>query len=158
MSKIFDQLYLGSKFEASNLEWLQKNYVTHIVNCAIELPAYFVNSFSYLNLKLDDVPSQTIYHVLEKSFNFIIDAISKGGTVFVHCAAGISRSVSIIIYFIMKSKEITFHKAFEFVKSKRPIANPNQGFVMQLISVSPEIKTYRHEVIAERSQEERLYY
>lgn len=157
MSKIFDNLYLGSKNEASDVGWLKKNYVTHIVNCAFEIQSYFPNYFSYLNLKLDDVPSQTLYHVLEKSFNFILEAIGKGGTVFVHCAAGISRSVSIVIYFIMKSKEVPFEKALEYVKNKRPIANPNQGFTLQLISVSPEVKYMKIADVAETSYERKYY-
>lgn len=143
MSKIFDQLYLGSKFEASDEDWLSSHHITHIVNCAIELPSYFPGKYSYLNLKLDDIPTQSLYHVLEKSFNFILEAIGRGGVVFVHCAAGVSRSASIVIYFIMKTKDLSFGEALKYVRSKRSIVNPNQGFVLQLISVSPEIMTYR---------------
>lgn len=143
MSKIFDQLYLGSRREASNDEWLTSHHITHIVNCAFELPEYFPGKYVYLNLKLDDVPSQSIYHVLEKSFNFILDAISRGGNVLVHCAAGVSRSVSVVVYFIMKVKDVTFDEALKYVKSKREIANPNQGFVYQLISVSPQVISFQ---------------
>lgn len=139
MSRIFEQLYLGSRHEASNEGWLTSHHITHVVNCAIELPSYFPGRCVYLNLKLDDVPSQSIYHVLEKSFNFILDAIGKGGNVLVHCAAGISRSVSVVVYFIMKIKDVSFDEALKYVKSKREIANPNQGFAYQLISVSPQV-------------------
>ena len=34
---------------------------------------------------------------------------------------------------------IMFDDAYIFVKSKRPIINPNEGFIKQLISVTPEV-------------------
>lgn len=148
MSKIFEQLYLGSRIEASDREWLDNHHITHIVNCAIEIPSYFPDHYSYLNLRLDDTPSQSIYHVLERSFHFILGAIGRGGNVLVHCAAGISRSASMVIYFIMKTKEMSFQKALAYVTSKRDIVNPNQGFVYQLISTSPEV----YSLLAERQK------
>lgn len=150
MSKIFEQLYLGSRIEASDQGWLDNNHITHIVNCAVEIPSYFPDHFSYLNLRLDDTPSQSIYHVLERSFNFILSAIGRGGNVLVHCAAGISRSASMVIYFIMKTKEMAFQKALDYVRSKRSIVNPNQGFVYQLISTSPEVYSLLNRVQGEQ--------
>jgi protein-tyrosine phosphatase len=52
--------------------------------------------------------------------------------VLVHCAAGVSRSASFVIAYIMKSRKIGFDEAYTFVKSKRPIITPNSGFVKQL--------------------------
>ena len=48
-----------------------------------------------------------------------------------HCAAGVSRSASIVIAYIMWDKKMSFEEAFEFVESKRNIG-PNNGFIEQL--------------------------
>ena len=48
-----------------------------------------------------------------------------------HCAAGVSRSASIVIAYIMWDKKMSFEEAFEFVESKRKIG-PNNGFIEQL--------------------------
>lgn len=142
MSKIFEQIYLGSAKEASDEEWLNQHHITHIVNCAKEVKVYFPGKYSYMNLLLDDIPQQSLYGVLEKSFDYIRDAISRGGTVFIHCFAGISRSASVLIYFIMKVKKVPYSVAYNYVKDKRSIVQPNQGFEIQLISVSPEVKRF----------------
>ncbi len=123
-----------------NKEWLDANHITHIVNCPYGVLPYFPDHFSYMSLQLDDVPEQSLYGVLEPAFEFIKKAIATGGTVLVACHAGISRSVSVAVYFIMKVKDLTYAEALSVVRSKRSIANPNPGFAKQLVSVSPEVK------------------
>jgi dual specificity phosphatase 12 len=41
---------------------------------------------------------------------------------------GVSRSASCVIMFIMKKFKLGFKDALEFVKAKRPIVDPNDGF------------------------------
>jgi dual specificity phosphatase 12 len=54
--------------------------------------------------------------------------MNKGGKVLVHCFAGVSRSATIIIAYMMQEHGMNYHSAFKFVKSKRPFINPNEGF------------------------------
>ena len=54
------------------------------------------------------------------------------GKVFVHCAAGESRSATIVIAYLMWKKKMTFDKAYNFVKQKRSRIYPNFGFRQQL--------------------------
>ena len=50
----------------------------------------------------------------------------------VHCAAGISRSSSTVIAYLMKKFGWTYVKAYGFVRGKRPVISPNNGFIRQL--------------------------
>lgn len=138
MSKITEQLYIGNAYNASDKKWLEQHHITHILNCTKDLPNFFPNDYKYLRLKLDDVPDQSLYEVLEPSYKFIYSAIGGGGTILIHCHAGISRSVSIVIYFLMKLKKLTYLQALTYIREHRPEVNPNPGFMQQLISVSPE--------------------
>jgi len=47
--------------------------------------------------------------------------------------AGISRSVTTIIAYLISTKGMTFQQSYELVKGKRPAARPNEGFQKQLI-------------------------
>lgn len=51
------------------------------------------------------------------------------GNVLVHCFAGISRSSSGIIAYLMNKYGQTFTEALAYCKAKRPIVDPNPGFV-----------------------------
>ena len=120
------------------MKWLKDHFITHVVNCTIEHPNYFTEEFNYLKLNLLDSPKQSLYHVFERVYNYIRTTIGNGGTVYVHCHAGVSRSSSMVIYFVMKVKGWSFPEAFSYVKSLHPRTDPNEGFVIQLISVTPK--------------------
>ena len=63
---------------------------------------------------------------------FIHEAGKMGGRVLVHCWAGVSRSASLILAFLMNQYELSYRNAFIYVKIKRSIINPNWGFNIQL--------------------------
>jgi len=50
----------------------------------------------------------------------------------VHCLAGVSRSVSLVISYLIKHKGLSFQRAFDTVKSRRRIIHPNDGFIHHL--------------------------
>jgi len=73
-------------------------------------------------------------------FFLSIDSVkAKGGCVFVHCHAGISRSATISISYIMKTMGWDLHKSYEFVKHKRPCISPNLHFMGQLLEFEKKL-------------------
>ena len=53
-SRIQDYLYLGSEWNASNLEELSHNGITHILNVTREIDNFFPGNFRYLNVRVYD--------------------------------------------------------------------------------------------------------
>ena len=137
MSQITPNIYIGGFTEARNRKWLADRGITHIVNAATELPNYFPNHFKYLRLDLNDVPGQYIHSALNRSYNFMKNVINRGGIVFVHCFAGVSRSSSQIINYIMMDKNVSFEKSLNYMRMKHPRTNPNPGFQRQLVERDP---------------------
>lgn len=52
--------------------------------------------------------------------------------VLVHCAMGRSRSATMIIMYLMKKFQIDFELAFDIVKWRREVVDPNDGFIQKL--------------------------
>jgi protein-tyrosine phosphatase len=69
---------------------------------------------------------------LPAAIQFIREGIKSGG-VLVHCFAGVSRSATCVIAFLMQEKKLQFDQAFTFVSKKRPVVFPNMGFQQQLL-------------------------
>lgn len=69
---------------------------------------------------------------IEPAQKFIDQSLEMGDAVLVHCMAGISRSATIVIGYLMISKGISLSAAFAHVKSARPCINPNDGFLRTL--------------------------
>jgi len=65
---------------------------------------------------------------------FIQRTITKGGGCLVHCEGGISRSVTLIIAFLMFSQQLSFQNAYQKIKTIRSEIQPNNGFIQQLQS------------------------
>src|SRR5690242_8972505 len=59
-------------------------------------------------------------------------AENANNRVLVHCAMGISRSSAIVLAWMMQTNGWSFEKSRDFVKAKRPVIKPNEGFLQQL--------------------------
>jgi protein-tyrosine phosphatase len=75
----------------------------------------------------------------EKSYKFIKKAMEANTTnrVLVHCSQGVSRSATIVIYFLMREKRMKMKEARKAVEDCRPWIWPNEGFVRQLGRAEP---------------------
>ncbi len=132
MSQITPNLYIGSYTEASHPQWLAFHGITHIVNMSIEHGNYFPKRFRYFRGDLYDDPRQSLEKTLKAGLKFIRDAISLGGIVFVHCHAGVSRSSSMVLYYLMKTYGWSLDGSIAYMRRVHPRTNPNSGFMMEL--------------------------
>ena len=61
----------------------------------------------------------------------------------VHCYAGVSRSSSTVIYYLMRKHDLSLKDALNYVKACRWFINPNPGFMRQLKVVEKELDKKR---------------
>ncbi|XP_061786303.1 protein phosphatase Slingshot homolog 3 isoform X1 [Nerophis lumbriciformis] len=131
-SKIFDYLYLGSEWNAANFEELQKNNIDYILNVTREIDNFFPESFTYMNIRVYDVETTDLLPHWSDTYNFINTARKSGHSVLVHCKMGVSRSASTVIAYAMKQQRWPLDVASAYVRDRRAIIRPNEGFTKQL--------------------------
>lgn len=127
-----DQIYLGRGDQATNGKIVSDLKLTHVINIGSEHPSPFTDHIQYLNIKLDDSPASDLKLYFLKAFQFIRDALSTGGRILIHCNLGVSRSSTIVIAYLMKSKQWSLKIAYDFVRDRRTCIRPNRGFLHQL--------------------------
>eukprot|EP00484_Ammonia_sp_Unknown_P015245 CAMPEP_0197055188 /NCGR_PEP_ID=MMETSP1384-20130603/59247_1 /TAXON_ID=29189 /ORGANISM="Ammonia sp." /LENGTH=199 /DNA_ID=CAMNT_0042488675 /DNA_START=22 /DNA_END=621 /DNA_ORIENTATION=- len=121
------------------LEAIKSRNVTRIVSmgvdCGVEQPT-LKESVLFVNIEDTVDAMNDLDKNLNKAYDWIHGELSNpnGGSVLVHCRQGISRSVSVVCYYLMRRYQITAIMALARVKKSRQKADPNKGFfkVLQL--------------------------
>lgn len=149
-------VYIGNSQSAQDLNWLMDTGITHIVNTAVEIPNYFDSKigdrsspqpfrFHYFNIPLRDNPTmgdEDLLSVLERTYRYMnaVIKLSPNTKILVHCHMGKSRSASVVIYYLMRSRGWSFVDALKFAQSKRSIVSPNMWYVRQLKDVDAMLR------------------
>ncbi|XP_058082294.1 dual specificity protein phosphatase 1-like isoform X1 [Magnolia sinica] len=125
-------LFLGSVGVAYNKDALKGLNVTHILTVAKSLEPAYPDDFIYKKIEVLDSPDTNLEQHFDECFDFIDEAKRAGGGVLVHCFAGRSRSVTVVVAYLMKKHQMSLSQALDLVRSKRPQIAPNHGFILQL--------------------------
>lgn len=142
MSKILDWLYLGGSKEATDVNWLIDNKISHVLNVATGTQnLQYPGNIDVFRIPIRDNPNEEIRDYLEYGYIYLDVVRLLSGRVLVHCVAGISRSATFVIYYLMKSRSMPLLKAFTIVKKKRDIIHPNPGFLRTLYQKEIDIIT-----------------
>ncbi|CAH1402495.1 unnamed protein product [Nezara viridula] len=115
--------------------------ITCLISACPELPELPLPSSVSQCCRLDirDVPMANIAVHLSPVADLIAKVKEEGGRTLVHCVAGVSRSASLCIGYLMKSKGMSLEEAYNHVLSCRPCIRPNNGFFEQLIQFEKEL-------------------
>ena len=138
IAKITDYLYL-SGCSAVKPDRLRQLGITYVINCTIEVPNLNVPDIEVTKIQVDDMPNSRLSVYFDRCADKIKQVRDRGGRTLVHCVAGVSRSSSICLAFLMKYLKMNLRESYNFVKSKRPIIRPNAGFFRQLIEYEKKL-------------------
>ena len=64
---------------------------------------------------------------------FADEAREQHSGVLVHCHAGVSRSATVTVAYLMRKQGLCLGDAYKFVKELRPVISPNLNFMGQLL-------------------------
>ncbi|XP_029304407.1 uncharacterized protein LOC115019153 [Cottoperca gobio] len=142
ISPILPFLFLGNERDAQDLDLLLRLNIGYVVNVTTHLPLYHVNSgLRYKRLPATDNSKQNLRQYFEEVFEFIEEAYQSGQGVLVHCQAGVSRSATIAIAYLMKHTLMTMTDAYKYVRSRRPVVSPNLNFMGQLLEFERDLNS-----------------
>ncbi|XP_023138348.1 dual specificity protein phosphatase 16 isoform X1 [Amphiprion ocellaris] len=141
-TRILPHLYLGCQRDVLNRDLMQQNDIAYVLNASNTCPKPdFIPNSHFLRVPVNDSFCEKILPWLDRSVEFIEKAKASNARVLVHCLAGISRSATIAIAYIMKKMDMTLDEAYRFVKEKRPTISPNFNFLGQLLDFEKKIKS-----------------
>lgn len=137
------KIWIGTYEDAKNLP----STISRVLNVAQECEPIEKKDIKIKWIKLYDHSDQSIVECFNDAFQFIHEGVMNDEPVFVHCMKGVSRSVALVIAYLMAfhtqsivdvkiDSESTstplFQKAFGYVKARREFVSPNFGFCTSL--------------------------
>ena len=143
MSQITESIWIGSYDDVCNDELLNERQITHILCCGeeLDLRAGYPYSRDRIGHKIpleDNVADEnTVARFLEGAAK-LNEWVSQGRRVIVHCMAGMSRSVSVVITYLMYYKGWSYQTAYTLVKLRRWQTNifPDYVAVLEQMNTS----------------------
>lgn len=138
-SEIIPRLYISDLSFVENQSALSSYGITHVLSSIsgkVLIPpssGHFASP-QHLYVRVEDLPFAELAAHLPQTTAWISAALrsNPNARVVVHCAEGISRSVSVVAGFLMAQYGWTPSEAIQYIKSKRRGADPNMGFIQQL--------------------------
>ena len=160
-NEIVPGLYLGSQHAANDARWLRSRGITHVLSAGGTV-AQRLPGIQYARVEVLDVPWENMARHFGPTADWIQGAMNKhncnhssvhgnssawtwsdastnqtngngnGNRVLVHCAAGVSRSSTLVTNYLMQHRGLTLAAALALLRRKRPCVQPNFGFMRQL--------------------------
>jgi protein-tyrosine phosphatase len=134
VSNILPNLYLGDIETSQDEPLLRSLNITHIINLSNENDYKKWDGIVYEDIPIDDLKTSDISVYFDKCNEMISECRSKGQNILVHCFCGVSRSVSIILNYLISKEGYSLKDAYNYLKQIRTnqYVLPNISFFKQL--------------------------
>ncbi|QIW99611.1 hypothetical protein AMS68_005129 [Peltaster fructicola] len=142
-------LFIGGLYALYQPNAVKEAGITHVLS-VIDFDVFqrkeaatFLQSKNYehLNINIDDAPNEDLLQYFKQMTDFIDNGLSSGGSVYVHCAMGKSRSATAVTAYLMRKYGYDRDTALAQLCEGRPVCFPNPGFMEQLAVWEKVLKT-----------------
>ncbi|VVC26546.1 Protein-tyrosine phosphatase-like,Rhodanese-like domain,Tyrosine specific protein phosphatases domain,Dual [Cinara cedri] len=139
--EILPDLFLGNAANSEDLEWLKKHRIEYILNVTSDLPNTFEEqgNIKYMQIPISDHIGQNLASFFPQAIEFIDNGRAQKKGVLVHCLAGISRSVTVMLAYLMAHRQLTLNEAYNMVLKRKANIDPNFHFMQQLHSFEKQM-------------------
>lgn len=148
ISHIYKNIYISGIEHACIIDKLIDNNIRAILYLGITnkakniIDVYNKHNIKHKYIQIGDAHNSNISKCFEPSWKFINNNIKKGRNVLIHCTKGISRSPTIVAYYLMRkmhermnckgNPEPVLDDILTLIKINRSCVKPNRFFIHQL--------------------------
>lgn len=158
-AKIKDGLFIGDAETSQDPEFLELNKISNLINLAgREVPnTWATHGLVYLTYNWEDRQDFELFGASDDSVKDLVDfvdaSIRHGVAVLLFSRRGIGRCSAAICAYLMTKYHWGFEKTYDFVYSKKPDIEINQGFMRQLFSLDKRLRAIRSQQLKLQSDD-----
>jgi len=132
-SLILPNLWLGGQDVLNDARFFETRNIGYVLSLGPAAPPPRIQLAGREHINIPDMPTADLSRHLARAVRFIAEGRhANNRCVYVHCAAGISRSTTCVCAYLMSHLGLSFHEALTFISSRRRAVCPNEGFTRQL--------------------------
>ncbi|CAF4559145.1 unnamed protein product, partial [Rotaria socialis] len=150
-------IYHGTIFHARNINLLEKLHIRNILNvCNVRLSRKIVDKYHVFWINLQDDFDVDIRVHFDQTNEFLQACRNKNEKVLIHCRAGVSRSSSIVLAYLLRYYHDILYNAYHYLIERRSIAMSKDGFFLQIILYEKDLHVNRTATDMEQSSSESI--
>ncbi len=147
-SQVDSNVYIGGYIVAADPLFVKRAGITRIVKMFADTDAYpggntRLPGVKYLVIPAQDTPEYDIRAAAFAALRFIQEGIRNNEIVLVHCHAGVSRSATVVLLYLMVERGYSLDMAFSRLRMVRDFVRPNSGFMRHLRATDARLRRLR---------------
>lgn len=141
-------IFIGGYIAASDPNYIRRTGITRIVKMfgdTNEYPGGYHRhrGVAYAVFPALDAPDYDIRRDAIGALRFIKEGLDADERILVHCHAGVSRSGTVVLLYLMILRGYELDTALAFLRSVRPVVRPNDGFMRFLRATDISLRRRR---------------
>ncbi|EPY21304.1 protein-tyrosine phosphatase [Strigomonas culicis] len=137
--RIIPHLYCGALRSAQSQIVYNKLNISYLLTVGRDLTPTPPDGGKHRVIVVDDIPGADIFSSFQEAIEFIDESQRREQGCLVHCFAGLSRSATTVIAYLMAKKKMRMDEAYLVTKKGRPAILPNKSFLEQLIQLDKQL-------------------
>lgn len=130
--EVYPGIYIGDLLSSMARDEMKEKNIHNILSVLNGSQVNYPTDFNYERIHLNDDSWVKISQHFDNGVKFIEDSLDRGEGVLVHCRMGASRSVAVVIAYLIKKTGKTPQEILDEIQKKRLVADPNPGFMNEL--------------------------
>ncbi|KAF1766038.1 hypothetical protein GCK72_005993 [Caenorhabditis remanei] len=132
---ITPNIYLGSQMDSLDETMLKALDISVVINLSMTCPksVCIKEEKNFMRIPVNDSYQEKLSPYFPMAYEFLERCRKAGKKCLIHCLAGISRSPTLCISYIMRHMKMGSDDAYRYVKERRPSISPNFNFMGQLL-------------------------
>ena len=106
---------------------------TRGINMDLLEAQYQKRTINFQRFPIEDVDPESMAQKILKPIQYLLAQVQNKQIVYVHCNAGICRATSTVLGFLHLQHGMTMQEGLDFIRAKRPIANPYVSAVVEAL-------------------------